>query len=365
MRLFKPVIRARFAGVVAGGLAVAVALTACGGDDGSSSDAESTTDDDTTTVSNVDEWVAPEGLSGSITLYSANPQGLTDELIDAFEAKTDVTVDKYADVSGRITARLDAEWDNPQADLVYLASWGPVARYAGEGQVRPYVPATASEVNDGWSDPDGRFTGRDGSALGLVVNTELADGEPTDWADLAGPEWEGLVTMPDPRESGTARDLIAAMITDWGEEDTWALFDDLFANGLHVEGANGPALDRVLAGSYAAVLGGVDYSGYAALDAGESVAVVLPESGTTVTPRPVFIMESSENADAAEAFVDFMFSAEGQAISVGHYMIPARPDVPVGGGMVAFDDVAQLNFTWDEVGAAGADVLAEFVERYL
>jgi iron(III) transport system substrate-binding protein len=363
LRSSTQVSRARLAG--AGVLALTLALAACSGDDANPASEADPGSDDSTIVADVTSWEAPDGLSGSITLYSANPQGLTDELIDAFEAKTDVSVEKYADVSGRITARLDAEWDNPQADLVYLASWGPVARYADEGHARPYVPAAAEDVNDGWADPDGRFTGRDGSALALVINTGLADSAPADWADLAAPEWEDMVTMPDPRESGTARDLIAAMVTDWGEDETWALFDDLFANGLHVEGANGPALDRVLAGSYAAGLGGVDYSGYAALDAGETVEVILPASGTTVTPRPVFIMESSTNPEAAEAFVDFMFSDEGQAISVGNYMIPARPDVPVGDTMVAYGDVTQLNFTWDEVGGVSADILAEFVDRYL
>lgn len=304
-------------------------------------------------------------LSGSLTIYSANPQGLTDDLIEAFESEHDVTIEVFGDTTGKITARLDAEWENPQADLVYVASWAPAAKYAEEGVMHAYTPAGAENINAGWTGPDETFHGRDGSALALVVNTDMAPATPADWDDFTASEWEGLVTMPDPRESGTARDLIAAMVSDWGKDATWDLFDDLFANGLNVEGANGPALDRVLAGSYATVLGGVDYAAYNAVNDGEPVEVILPASGTTVSPRPIFILEDSENIEAAEAFVDFMFSEEGQEISVDRNMIPARGDVPVADHMVAFEDVEQLDYSWDEIGDISSDVLDEFTERYL
>lgn len=312
-----------------------------------------------------DAWEPPEGLEGSVTFYSVNPQGLTDELIDVFEERTGVSVEKFNGQTGEVTARLDAEWDNPQADLVYLASWAPAAGYAEEDLLEPYTPEGADAAHDGWADGDERFVGRDGSALSLVVNIDVAPADPTDWADLAEDDWADQVIMPDPRESGTARDLITAMVVDLGEDETWDLFDSLFDNGLEVQGANGPALDSVLAGSYAAVLGGVDYSAYSARDEGEPVEVIFPESGTTVTPRPLMLAQDSPNQEAAKAFADFMFSEEGQAIAARHYMIPARDDVDVAEDTREYAEVEQLDFTWDEIAESGADVLAEFEERYL
>lgn len=312
-----------------------------------------------------DAWQAPEGLEGSVTLYSVNPQELTDELIEVFEERTGVSVEKFNGQTGEVTARLDAEWDNPQADLVYLASWAPAAGYAEEGLLEPYDPAGAEEVHDGWADPEDQFVGRDGSALSLVINADAAPEEPSDWADLAEDAWTDQVIMPDPRESGTARDLVTAMVLDLGEDETWDLFDSLFDNGLVVQGANGPALDSVLAGSYSVVLGGVDYSAYSAQDDGEPVEVIFPESGTTVTPRPLMLTRDSDNPDAAEAFADFMFSEEGQAVAAQHYMIPGRGDVDVAPDTRVYSEVEQLDFDWDAVAESGADVLAEFEDRYL
>ncbi|MFC6013075.1 extracellular solute-binding protein [Nocardia lasii] len=310
-------------------------------------------------------WAAPSGLSGELTLYSANPQALTDDLVAAFNAATGVKVNVFGGETGKITAKLDAEWQNPQADLVYLASWAPVAKYAAAGRALPYRPQGADTIQTGWAGSGDNFHGRDGSALMLVVNTKVSSATPKDWADLTAPEYKDKVIMPDPRESGTARDLITAMTVAWGKDKTWELFDKLFDNGMVVHGANGPALDDVTAGSHAVVLGGVDYSAYAAIDKGEPLRVIAPTSGTTITPRPVFLVKDSKNPDAAKAFLDFMFSAQGQQISAGHKMIPARTDVPVAAQTRSFAEVEQLSFTWDQVTADGKSVLDEFTERYL
>ncbi|MQY28383.1 extracellular solute-binding protein [Nocardia aurantia] len=322
-------------------------------------------DDATPAAKPAATWTAPAGLTGALTLYSANPQELTDDLVAAFSRASGVKVDVFAGETGKVTAKLDAEWANPKADVVYLASWSPAAKYAADGRTLAYRPQDAAQVRAGWAGKDDAFTGRDGSALTIVVNTKVAPGQPGDWSDLTAPEYRGKVIMPDPRESGTARDLIAAMTAAWGKDKTWDLFDRLFANGMVVHGANGPALDDVTAGSHAVVLGGVDYSAYAAIDKGEPLRVIAPASGTTITPRPAFIVKSTKNPAAAKALVDFMFSAQGQQISAGRKMIPGRTDVPTATGTRAFGDIEQLNFTWDQVRMTGSAVLDEFTERYL
>lgn len=170
--------------------------------------------------------------------------------------------------------------------------------------------------------------------------------------------------MPDPRESGTAADLIGAMFSEWGEEETFALFDDLFANGMIVQGANGPALDQVTSGSRGVVFGGVDYSAYSAKAKGEPLEVSIPTSGTTVTPRPVMILKSTDNKDSAEAFVDFLFSDEAQEIAASKNMIPASSDVPAKNGK-KLADIPQLESDWEKLSTSSSSAVEKFVARYL
>jgi iron(III) transport system substrate-binding protein len=336
----------------------AISLAACGSATQTADLGDATNND----TSAVEAWEAPEGLSGELSYYSANPQGLTDDLVEAFEAKTDVSVNVYADTTGKITARLKAEEANPQADLVYLASWDAATEQADSGALAAYTPEGADAVHDGWA--TSQFVGRDGSALALVINTNVIDSIPTDWQDLTDPEYEDAVIMPDPRESGTAADLVTAMVASQGEEATWELFDALFDNGMIVQGANGPALDTVTAGSKAVVFGGVDYSAYSAQADGEALEIVIPETGTTVTPRPLMILESSENPEAAQAFADFMFSVEGQEISAQRNMIPGRTDVESQAGP-EFSEINQLATDWDEITSDSEDITTKFVDRYL
>ncbi|MCG7275002.1 ABC transporter substrate-binding protein [Corynebacterium singulare] len=343
--------------------ASALALTGCGSVDSAES-TDASTDTTGSEASSAEAWEAPEGLSGDLDYYSANPQGLTDALVEAFEEKTDVTVNVFADTTGKITAKLKAEEANPQADVVYLASWSAASKQDKAGALEEYTPEGADKITPSWVSKNGTFTGRDGSALALVTNTNVVDSVPQDWEDLTDEKYKDQVIMPDPRESGTAADLIAAMVSQWGEDKTWELFDKLFDNGMIVQGANGPALDQVTSGSRGIVMGGVDYSAYSAKSKGEPLEVVIPSSGTTVTPRPVMILKTTDNKEAAEAFVDFLFSDEAQEISASKNMIPANTEITPKNGP-KLDEITTLNEDLDTVVSTSKDVKEKFAQRYL
>lgn len=341
----------------------ALALAGCGSvDSADSTDASSA--DNTGAETTAEAWEAPEGLSGELDYYSANPQGLTDALVEAFEEKTDVKVNVFADTTGKITAKLKAEEANPQADVVYLASWSAASKQDKAGALEEYTPKGADKITESWVSKNGTFTGRDGSALALVTNTNVVDSVPQDWEDLADEKYKDQVIMPDPRESGTAADLIAAMVDQWGEDKTWELFDKLFDNGMIVQGANGPALDQVTSGSRGIVMGGVDYSAYSAQAKGEPLEVVIPSSGTTVTPRPVMILKTTDNKDAAEAFVDFMFSDEAQEISASKNMIPANTEITPKNGP-KLEEIETLNEDLDGIASSSKGIKEKFADRYL
>src|SRR5690606_32330700 len=128
-----------------GGALALVTLAGCGSVDSASTSDTSSTDEsapanETSGTDSELTWTAPDDLEGTLTLYSANPQGLTDDLIAEFTQETGVKVETFAGETGKITAKLDAEWENPQADMVYLASWAPAAKYAADGRLMSYQP---------------------------------------------------------------------------------------------------------------------------------------------------------------------------------------------------------------------------------
>ena len=83
-----------------------------------------------------------------------------------------------------------------------------------------------------------------------------------------------------------------------------------------------------------------------------------------MTPRPVMIMKSSDNMDAAKAFVDFMFSEEAQQISASKNMIPSNKNVePKNGPKLA--DIKQISDDWAAISKDSTNVREQFADRYL
>jgi len=267
--------------------------------------------------------VAPAAAQQRLVVYSAGPANLIDALSAGFTAQTGIPIDVFQGTTGQVMARIEAEANNPQVDVLISASWDTALDFTARGLLLPYTSPNAAMVPDFLKTDYAVAQGV--SALAIAWNPTSGTPRPTDWADLAGPAFANLVTMPDPAQSGSAFELVAAL---FGLTGDWSLFTALRDNGLIVPGANAQALNPVLQGARAAVFGAVDYISIGHAAAGEAIEIIFPTSGTVIAPRPAMIFASSSNQDAAKAFVDYMLSDEGQAAVAAVYLMPARTDIP-------------------------------------
>jgi iron(III) transport system substrate-binding protein len=71
---------------------------------------------------------------------------------------------------------------------------------------------------------------------------------------------------------------------------------------------------------------------------------VFPEEGVTYVTEPVAILESAKNVDAAQKFVDFVLSQEGQELVLDMGYIPARNDMAVPAGFPSRDEIKLMAF---------------------
>lgn len=315
---------------------------------------ETQDNDDNTTEAN-------DAGDDTLTLYTSGPGGMAERLVEAFTEKTGIQVDMFQGTTGDVLGRLEAEESNPIADVVVLASLPPAIDYKERGLTLAYESPYADSLHDGWYDDDFHFYGFSASALGLSYNTNLVSEPPTDWSDLAAAEYSGQLAIPDPTQSGTARDFIAAFINQEGESG-WELLEQLKENGLQMEGANNPALQTVISGANSVVMAGVDYMVYSNKANGEPVDIVFPESGTMITPRPAFILESSQNVEAAKQYIDFILSEAGQEIVAEAYLIPGRADIEAADIAVGIEDIPTLDFDWAYLEEHSQEVLERFME---
>lgn len=307
--------------------------------------------------------VATLGLMGSfahadtLTFYTAGPGGLADALAEGFQAETGITVNVFQGTTGQVMARLEAEEANPQADVVVSASWGSARDLHERGLLMEYLSPNAAEVPDFLK--HSHYVAQGISALAIAWNTESGTPRPEEWADLTDEAYRDLVTMPDPAQSGSAFDLVAGLEAAMGD-DAWTLLAELAENDMIVPGPNAAALNPVLQGAKAVVFGAVDYISYSQAAAGETIEVIVPDSGTVIAPRPMMILDSTANPEIAQAFVDFVLSETGQTLVSETWMMPARADIE--GLRPGINDLTVIEVDEDAVAARRDEIIARFNE---
>lgn len=297
-----------------------------------------------------------------LTVYSAGPDGLAANIQQAFEEKTGIKVEMFQGTTGKILSRLEAEKNNPVADVVVLASVASMDGLKETSQLQSYQDAKQAEkINSDWSDAEGYYYGYSASALGIAYNTKNTQEVPTDWSDLAKEQWQNKINIPDPSLSGSAVDFLYGYAL--AEKNAWKTMELWKNNGLQVNGANKEALDAVITGDKNATIAGVDYMAYKAKADGEPVEIMYPKSGTVVSPRAVGILKDAKHIEAAKEYVDFLLSDEGQKLVTDAYLLPGNKEIPVK-NRSALDEIPQLTVTWKGAEADQLEILTKFNDMF-
>lgn len=294
----------------------------------------------------------------ALTVYTAGPGSLAKSLASGFEQQTGVKVTVFQATTGKVMARLEAEQANPQADVLISASWDTAEDLHQRGWLLPLASANADQVPANLKSAD--YIAQGVSALGIVWNSKSGTPEPKEWRDLTQPAFKDKVTTPDPALSGASLDLLIGLQNSMGDQ-AWQLFDDLKKNGMVVSGPNAQAVTPVMQGAKAAVFGAVDYVSYGNIQQGESLKVIFPASGTVIAPRPMMILKTSQHADDAKAFIDYVLSPEGQARVADAWLMPARRDVAAKRPLL---DALKVLPTTSEGSSERGAVLARFSQLY-
>ncbi|HBQ3790132.1 TPA: ABC transporter substrate-binding protein [Klebsiella pneumoniae] len=294
----------------------------------------------------------------ALTVYTAGPGSLAKSLASGFEQQTGVKVTVFQATTGKVMARLEAEQANPQADVLISASWDTAEDLHQRGWLLPFASANADQVPANLKSAD--YIAQGVSALGIVWNSKSGTPEPKEWRDLTQPAFKDKVTTPDPALSGASLDLLIGLQNSMGDQ-AWQLFDDLKKNGMVVSGPNAQAVTPVMQGAKAAVFGAVDYVSYGNIQQGESLKVIFPASGTVIAPRPMKILKTSQHADDAKAFIDYVLSPEGQARVADAWLMPARRDVAAKRPLL---DALKVLPTTSEGSSERGAVLARFSQLY-
>lgn len=292
---------------------------------------------------------------------------------EAFEkANPDIDIQWQRDSTGVVTARLLAEKDNRQADVVWGLAATSLMLLDKNGMLDAYKPQGFDQIKDQFKDTRAEgptWVGMDAWAAAICYNT--AEGErlgipaPASWADLLKPEYKGHIVMPNPGSSGTGFLTVSAWLQLMGEKEGWGYMDKLHENVNSYLHSGSKPCKSAAAGEY---LIGISfaYPGVALMNEGAPVQVILPTEGIGWDMEATAIMKGTPHLEAAKKVADFSASAEANALYNEYYQVLARKDVaakvpenyPANEG----DMLISNDFYW---AAASRDaILAEWQKRY-
>jgi iron(III) transport system substrate-binding protein len=80
------------------------------------------------------------------------------------------------------------------------------------------------------------------------------------------------------------------------------------------------------------------------VEGGGPVQIVYPSEGTAIAPDAMALIKGAPNADNGKAFIDFMLSADAQAIVAAQGRRPVRSDVASNPALLPLPEVNSVGY---------------------
>jgi iron(III) transport system substrate-binding protein len=300
----------------------------------------------------------------SITLYNGQHEQTTAKLVTAFEHKTGIKVNVRSDDEATLGNQIVQEGSNSPADAFYTENTPVLEALAEKGKLAPLPASTLSAIPANFNSAQGDWVGVSARESVLVYNTsQIKPAQlPDSILELAEPKWKGKVAFA-PSETDF-QPLITSIIKSDGKAAAEKWLKGLQANSK-IYPDNETVVAQVNNGESA--IGLINHYYWYRLRAEigqDSIHSALHyyaprDPGELVNVSGAAVLKSSSKQSAAQEFVAFLVSQEGQEV-IAHshsYEYPLRPGVSPAPGLRPFAELHPAPLTPADLGD-GSEALA-------
>ena len=262
-----------------------------------------------------------QDLSGKLVVVTSFPKDLTSAFQQAFQkAHPKVTVEILNRNTNAGVKYLQETASNNGTDLFWASAPDAFEVLKGANLLQAYKPKVegipdkvgAYPIND----PQGMYAGFAASGYGIMWNTRYMKANdlpaPKEWSDLAKPVYYDHVAISAPSRSGTTHLTIETILQGEGWEKGWRTNKEIAGNYRTITERSFGVPDGVNSGSFGIGIV-IDFFALSSQASGFPVEFVYP-TVTTIVPANIGIVKNAPNKAAAETFVDFILSPEGQEV---------------------------------------------------
>ena len=129
---------------------------------------------------------------------------------------------------------------------------------------------------------------------------------PACYDDLLDPAYQGMITMPNPKTSGTGYNFLKSLVNTRGEDAAFAYFDDLARNVYQFSSSGSGPVNALVQGE--ALIGlGLTYQAVSEENNGAPLAPYFFAEGSPWTMNGVAVVEGKQDKPAVRTVMDWMF----------------------------------------------------------
>ena len=250
-----------------------------------------------------------EQNENSVTIYSSAEDYRNEHYLNRLNEQFpeyDITIE-YME-TGKHAARLLAEGVDTECDISLSVEYGYMQQYADilapmeEYELIPFAEDMRVEGQQIF--PEMRNSGA------IIVNMDLLKeknfAEPTCYEDLLKPEYKGLISMPNPKTSGTGYSFLKALVNSMGEEEAFAYFDALSENILQYTSSGSGPVNNLVSGE--AVIGlGLTAQAVTQINNGVNLKIIFFEEGSPCVSYGYGVIKGKEEKQAVQEVFDYLY----------------------------------------------------------
>jgi len=212
--------------------------------------------------------------------------------------------------TGDHAARLLSEGKETECDITFDLEYSNMAKVADKGILADLSDYDHSiyvdELNvSKYYIPELRSSGA------IIVNTDVLKekglDEPKNFQDLLKSEYKDLISMPNPKSSGTGYMFLKMLVNTWGEDEAFAYFDKLSANISQFTASGEGPVNALIQGEAAIGLG-MTAQAVTEINNGSPLKILFFEEGAPFSTYGLSIISGKETRKPVKEVFDFLYN---------------------------------------------------------
>jgi iron(III) transport system substrate-binding protein len=299
----------------------------------------------------------------TITLYNGQHEQTTDGLVTAFEQQTGIQVNVQNDDEDTFANLIAVQGSHSPADVFYTENSPALEFLQGKGLLSPVDQSTLADIPSKYSSPQGDWVGVSARVSVIIYNPSMISKSqlPTSVLQLANPEYKGKLAFA--AGETDFQPIVTSVLKAYGEAKTLAWLNGIKANSAsHVVPDNETIADEVNRGIVAFGVINQYYWYRLQYEVGagnmhSELAYFAPhDPGYVIDVSGAAVLKSSKHQSAAQQFLAFLVSKQGQDIiaraSSGEqsYEYPLAPGITTTAPETPFDQLQPYPMTIADLG---------------